>query len=161
MTTETPGNPESNDLVISRVLRVPRAALWKAWADPNHLKEWWCPKPWTTEVREFDLRAGGAFYTFMSGPDGGTSDNPGSFLEVVPEERIVFTSLLTGGWRPGTPWLAFTAIITMADEGEGTRYVATVMHPDKATRDRHDEMGFFDGWGTCIDQLEAFARRSR
>ncbi len=160
MTNETPGNLERNDLIISRVLRVPRAALWKAWADPNHLKEWWCPKPWTTEVREFDLRAGGAFYTFMSGPDGGTSDNPGSFLEVVPEERIVFTSLLTGGWRPGTPWLPFTAIITMADEGEGTRYVATVMHPDRATRDRHEEMGFFDGWGTCIDQLEAFARQS-
>lgn len=158
MTNETPAVADANDLVISRVLSAPRATLWKAWADPEHLKEWWCPKPWTTEVRAFDLRPGGAFYTFMSGPDGGTSDNPGSFLEVVPEERIVFTSLLTAGWRPATPWLAFSAIVTMADEGEGTRYVATVMHPDKATRDRHDEMGFFDGWGTCIDQLEAYAR---
>ena len=44
-----------------------------------------------------------------------------------------------------------------SDEGSGTRYVATVMHPDKATRDRHEEMGFFQGWNTCIDQLEAFA----
>ena len=43
------------------------------------------------------------------------------------------------------------------DEGEGTRYVATVMHPDQATKDRHEEMGFFQGWNTCIDQLEAFA----
>jgi len=41
---------------------------------------------------------------------------------------------------------------------EGTRYVAKVMHADQASRDRHEEMGFFDGWNTCIDQLEALAR---
>jgi uncharacterized protein YndB with AHSA1/START domain len=64
------------DLEISRVLRVPRELVWQAWSDPAHLKEWWCPKPWTTEVRAFDLRPGGAFHTFMRGPDGGTSDNP-------------------------------------------------------------------------------------
>jgi len=149
---------EAQDLVITRLVRAPRATLWRAWSDPGMLKEWWCPKPWTTEVRAFDMRPGGAFHTFMQGPDGGTSDNPGSFLEVVPQQRIVFSSLLLEGWRPATPWMAFTAVITLADEGEGTRYVATVMHPDKATRDRHEEMGFFGGWNTCIDQLEAFAR---
>ena len=160
MTNETTANLVRSDLVISRLVRAPRAKLWKAWADPNLLKEWWCPKPWTTQVRAFDLRPGGAFYTFMQGPDGGVSDNPGCFLEVIAQARIVFTSLLTEGWRPATPWLAFTAVISMADEGEGTRYVATLMHPDKATRDRHHEMGFFEGWSTCIDQLEAFAQQS-
>jgi len=96
----------------------------------------------------------------MQGPDGGSSDNPGCFLEITPQSRIVFTSALTGGWRPQAPWMAFTAIVTLADEEGGTRYVATVMHPDKATRDRHEELGFFSGWNTCIDQLEAFAARS-
>ncbi len=57
--------------------------------------------------------------------------------------------------------LPFTAVVTLADEGNATRYVATVMHPDKATRDRHEKMGFFDGWNTCIDQLEAFAVQLR
>ncbi|MDM0114082.1 SRPBCC family protein [Variovorax sp. J22R133] len=155
MANPDPKADQQQDLVITRILRAPRAALWRAWTDPALLKEWWCPKPWTTEVREFDLRAGGGFYTFMRGPDGGTSDNPGCFLEVVPQERIVFTSALLAGWRPAAPWMNFTARIDMRDEGEGTRYVATVMHPDKATRDRHEEMGFFEGWGTCIDQLEA------
>jgi uncharacterized protein YndB with AHSA1/START domain len=148
------------DLVISRFVRAPRASLWRAWTDPALLKQWWCPKPWTTEVRAFDLRPGGAFHTFMRGPDGGTSDNPGCFLEVVAQQRIAFTSLLGPGWRPATPWMPFSAVIAMADEGEGTRYVATVMHPDKATRDRHEEMGFFDGWNTCITQLEALAQQS-
>jgi uncharacterized protein YndB with AHSA1/START domain len=149
---------DSKDLVISRLVRAPRAKLWRAWTDPQLLKEWWCPKPWTTEVRAFELCPGGAFHTFMRGPDGGSSDNPGCFLEIVPQRKIVMTSMLTGGFRPGTPWLGMTAVVTMADEGEGTRYIATVMHPDAATKDRHEEMGFFQGWNTCIDQLEAFAR---
>jgi uncharacterized protein YndB with AHSA1/START domain len=112
-------------------------------------------------VRAFDLRPGGGFHTFMQGPDGGTSDNPGCFLEIVPQQRIVFTLSLLAGWRPTTPWMAMTAIISMADEADGTRYVATVMHPDKATRDRHAELGFFDGWNTCISQLESLAQQLR
>ncbi|MDP3224471.1 MAG: SRPBCC family protein [Rubrivivax sp.] len=147
------------DLIISRRVRAPRATLWRAWTEPDLLNQWWCPKPWTTDVRSFELRAGGNFHTFMQGPDGGTSDNPGSFLEVVPQSRLVFTSLLTGGWRPATPWMPFTAIITMGDEGQCTRYTATVMHPDQASSDRHTELGFFDGWNTCIDQLEALAQQ--
>ena len=150
------------DLEISRVLRVPRALVWKAWSDPAHLKEWWCPKPWTTEVRAFDLRPGGAFHTFMRGPDGGTSDNPGAFLEVVPQSRLVWTSALLEHWRPAAdPWMPLTAYINLSDEGEHTRYVATVLHKDKATRDQHEAMGFFDGWGTCITQLEQFAASLR
>ncbi|MEO8153994.1 MAG: SRPBCC family protein [Rhizobacter sp.] len=161
MPNETAAPVDQNDLIISRIVRAPRAMLWRAWTEPELLKEWWCPKPWTTEVRAFDLRPGGAFHTFMQGPDGGSSDNPGSFLEVIPQAGLVFTSCLTAGWRPATPWMAFTAIISMADEADGTRYVARVMHPDKVTRDRHEELGFFDGWGTCVTQLEALAQQLR
>jgi uncharacterized protein YndB with AHSA1/START domain len=151
--------PAEHDLTISKLVRAPRERIWKAWTDPGLLARWWCPKPWTTEVRAFDLRPGGAFHTFMRGPDGGTSDNPGSFLEIVPLARIVFTSVLVADWRPAdAPWMPFTAIVTLADEGDDTRYAATVMHPNRATRDRHAQMGFHEGWGTCIEQLEALAR---
>jgi uncharacterized protein YndB with AHSA1/START domain len=149
---------EKLDLEISRFLAVPRARVWQAWADPKILEQWWCPRPWTTEVRAFDFRPGGAFYTFMRGPDGGESDNPGCFLEIVPQERLVFTSMLTGGWRPATPWPGMTAIFTFADEGDGTRYVARCMHQTPEECRRHDEMGFFEGWGTCIDQIEEVAK---
>lgn len=145
-------------LEISRFLAVPRAKIWRAWADPKLLAQWWCPKPWTTDVRAFDMRPGGAFHTFMRGPDGGTSDNPGCFLDVAPLERIVWTSMLTGGWRPHMPWLGLTAFFTMADEGAGTRYVARCLHMNAEDRKKHEDMGFFDGWGTCISQLEDFAK---
>ncbi len=161
----TPQAPEAGaaaeDLRITRVLRAPRATLWRAWTDPALLKQWWCPRPWTTEVRAFELRPGGSFHTFMSGPDGGTSDNPGCFLEVVPQQRLAFTSMLTGGWRPAKPWMPFTAIITMADDTGGTRYEAQVMHPDPAIARQHQEMGFFDGWNTAITQLDDLAQQLR
>lgn len=145
------------DLEIVRVMRAPRALVWKAWSDPDHLKQWWCPKPWTTEVRAFELRTGGAFHTFMSGPDGGESDNPGVFLEVTPMSRIVWTSALGPGWRPQESWLPMTAFISMEDDGSGTRYTARVLHRDEASRKQHEEMGFHEGWGTCLSQLEAYA----
>jgi uncharacterized protein YndB with AHSA1/START domain len=146
------------DLQINRLIKAPRALVWKAWTDPQHLKEWWCPKPWTTEVLDFELRPSGAFHTLMRGPGGESSDNPGSFLEIVTGSRIAFTSALVRDWRPApNAWMPFTAIITLDDEGSGTRYVATVLHKDKETRDQHEKMGFYDGWGTVITQLEAYA----
>ncbi|MDQ7990120.1 MAG: SRPBCC family protein [Candidatus Dactylopiibacterium sp.] len=147
------------DLQITRLLRVPRARVWQAWADPGHLKAWWCPRPWVTEVRAFEFRAGGAFHTFMRGPDGATSDNPGAFLQIVPGERIVCTSMLLGDWRPAhDPWMPMSAIFTLADEAGGTRYTAQALHPSEEDRARHEEMGFHEGWGICIQQLEDYAR---
>lgn len=151
-------HPQELDLYITRLLEAPRALVWKAWTDPRHLQEWWCPRPWTTEVLSFDLRPGGSFHTLMRGPQGEQSDNPGAFLDIVAQSRIVFTTALIGNWRPAShPWMPMTAVITLADENGGTRYAATVMHADRETRDRHEQMGFYDGWGTCIAQLDEYA----
>jgi uncharacterized protein YndB with AHSA1/START domain len=150
------------DLEISRVLNAPRKKVWQAWTDPKILAQWWCPKPWVTEVRAFDLRPGGALHTYMTGPlpDGttGESDNPGVFLEIVPEQKLVSTSMLTEGWRPAMPWIGITSIFTMEDEGAGTRYVARCLHRNEEETKKHLEMGFHDGWGTMITQLEEVAR---
>ena len=155
MTTET----EDLDLIITRHLKAPRAMIWAAWSDPQHLEKWWCPKPWTAEVAEFDLKPGGAFRTIMRGPQGEEFDSPGAFLDVVPQERIVFTSALSKGWRPVTEsGLPMTAIITMADKDGGTDYEARVLHADSKGRVSHEEMGFHEGWGTCISQLDDVAQ---
>lgn len=153
-------NPDT-DLQIERTLRAPRAAVWRCWTEPALLVQWWCPKPWVTELRAFELRPGGAFHTTMRGPDGGISDNPGCLLEIVPGERIVATWMLLGGWRPATPWMPMTGVWTMADAadtaGSGTLYRAVAQHPDAETCRRHAEMGFAEGWNLGIDQLEALA----
>jgi uncharacterized protein YndB with AHSA1/START domain len=151
-----------HDLEISRYLAVSRAKVWKAWSDPKHIAQWWCPRPWTTQVLKFDFRPGGDFHTFMTGPDGnggeGTSDNPGCFTEIVEMEKIVWTSMLTGGWRPATPWLAMTGVFLMSDEGEGTRYIARALHRNAEDAKKHDDMGFQEGWGTMVSQTEEYAK---
>lgn len=149
------------DLVFERVVDVPRALVWKAWTTPEMLVEWFTPKPWTTPEFELDLRPGGIFRNVMQSPEGQRMENGGSVLEVVPQERFVWTSALLPGFRPAPPRTGFphvTAAILLADEGPGTRYTAIVMHPDKEGKQMHDAMGFHDGWGKALDQLVALVK---
>lgn len=146
------------ELRLDRTLKAPRKAVWAAWSDPNHLAQWWTPKPWTTEIKGFDLRPGGSFHVVMRGPEGEAHDLPGLFLLVEPGERIIFTSQLVDGWQPHIADLPMTAIINFADDGDATHYTARVLHKDQSDRDRHDAMGFEGGWGTVAGQLEAYAK---
>lgn len=143
------------DLAIRRVIKAPRSAVWNAWANPESFAKWWIPEPIVCEVVAMDLRPGGAFVTRMS-QDGGpfTPHLDACFLDVAEGERIVFTTALSGGWRPvEEAFIVMTAIITMTDHVDGTEYVSRAMHRTPAESTRHDEMGFQDGWGTAIGQL--------
>jgi uncharacterized protein YndB with AHSA1/START domain len=148
-----------SELTVSRLIKAPRAAVWRAWADPKQFEKWWIPEPIKCRVVLMDLRAGGGFETQMS-EDGGEfqAHVEGCFLDILPHERIVFTTVLKEGWQPNEPWLAMTSIVTMEDEGQDTRYVARALHRNPDDSKKHEEMGFYDGWGSVIDQLEKVAR---
>jgi uncharacterized protein YndB with AHSA1/START domain len=148
------------DLTISRIIKAPRPAVWKAWTDRASFEQWWVPAPAKCKVQDMDLRPGGAFVTLIS-EDGGAfvPHMRACFLAIDQLERIVFTDALVGGWRPAEePFM--TAIITMQDHAQGTEYVARAMHRSAADRDRHEEMGFHDGWGAVAEQLARLAERS-
>jgi len=110
-------------------------------------------------VREMDLRPGGALVTHISENGGEFVPHvSGCFLAVDDLERIVFTDAMVGGWRLAEqPFM--TAIITLQDHPMGTDYVAQVMHKNRTDRNQHEEMGFYDGWGTVAGQLAALAER--
>jgi uncharacterized protein YndB with AHSA1/START domain len=148
---------EANALSISRLINAPPAKVWKAWSRPEHLAKWWIPDPIECKVIKLDLRPGGGFETQMS-QDGGPFQPhvEACFLDIIPEQRLVWTTSLSEGWRPTEPWLALTAIISFTAEGKGTRYSARVLHKNAADSSKHEEMGFQEGWGTTIDQLAAF-----
>ena len=155
-----PARPEL-DLTISRVIKAPRPVVWKAWTDPSELEQWWVPAPARCKVVEMELRPGGAFVTRLSENGGDFVPHMSAcFLAVDPMEQIVFTDALTGGWRPAAePFM--TAIITLSDHPDGTEYSARAMHKDGADRDRHEELGFFEGWTTVAEQLAKLAERRR
>ena len=149
-------NPDL-DLVLEREVDVAPELVWAAWTDPKHLVHWFTPAPWKTPVAELDVRPGGKFRTVMRGPEGQEFDNQGCFLEVVPNERLVWTGTMTQGFRPqsaAAPYL-FTAMILMEPKGSGTRYRAIVVHGTAEACQRHAQMGFHDGWGKALDQLVA------
>lgn len=146
------------DLVLERVVDVPRELVWKAWTTPEHLLPWFCPRPWTTIDCEIDLRPGGIFRTVMRSPEGQEFPNVGCYLEVVPNERLIWTDALLPGYRP-SPEPFMTAVLTLEPSGAGTRYVATAIHRDEAGRKKHEEMGFHEGWGTVIDQLVDYVKK--
>ena len=151
---------EQSELTITRFIQAPPALVWEAWSTPEHLAKWWIPAPMECEVVKLDLRPGGGFETRMREGSGEFQPHvEGCFLEIVPQARLVFTTVLTEGWRPSEPWLALTAIITFEAEGNGTRYAARVLHKNAADSRRHEEMGFHAGWGTTIDQLAAFVSK--
>jgi uncharacterized protein YndB with AHSA1/START domain len=149
----------SLDLVLERTVDISPALVWKAWTTPEHLEKWFTPAPWTAKNCVIDLRPGGAFRSVMVSPEGEEHPQSGCYLEVVHEKKLVWTDALEEGFRPAksAPHLPFrfTATIELEAAGGGTRYRATVMHADAASRDQHAAMGFADGWGAALTQLVA------
>lgn len=150
----------SHELTISRFINAPPAVVWKAWSEPEHLAKWWIPAPIECQVVKLDLRPGGGFVTLMREGDGPFQPHVDAcFLEIVPQTRLVFTTMLTEGWRPAEPWLALTAIMSFEAEGAGTQYAARALHRNGEDARKHKELGFFEGWGTAIDQLASLAQQ--
>ena len=146
------------ELVLARLINAPRAKVYRAWTDPELLKQWFAPKPYTTPIVEIDVRPGGSAYFVMRGPDGKDLPNRGVYLEVVPNEKLVSTDAYVKAWEPSEkPFM--TLILTFEDEGGKTRYTARVRHWTVADREAHEKMGFHEGWGLCTDQLEALVAK--
>lgn len=156
------------DLVLKRELTVPVDLVWRGLTDPDLLKKWFCPKPWALSDCRLDLRPGGEFYTVMQDPEGNEFPNTGCFLEIIPKKRLTWTSTLVGDFRPAPPLgandkecahLAMTAIVSIEAIQTGTAYTAHVMHSTPEQTKTHEDMGFFEGWGTTITQLEELLKQ--
>ena len=144
------------ELVIMRIVDVPREKLYRCWTETELLKQWFAPLPYKTPKAELDVRAGGASVVTMRGPDGTDLPTAGVYLEVVPNERLVFTDAYTKAWQlSDKPFM--TVVLTFEDLGGKTRYTARVAHWTIGDRQMHEKMGFYPGWGQCTDQLVALA----
>jgi uncharacterized protein YndB with AHSA1/START domain len=145
---------ESRDLVLTRLIDAPREKVFEAWTNPELLRQWFAPLPFTTPMAEIDLRPGGSNYIVMRGPDGTEYPNRGIYLEVVENEKLVFTDAFTKAWQPSEkPFM--TVELTFEDEGGKTRYKAVAHHWTVEDRRTHEQMGFHEGWNQCADQLQA------
>ena len=152
-------NIKDRELVLTRLIDAPPAKVYRAWTEPELLKQWFAPLPFTTPVVEIDVRPGGANLFVMRDPQGNEYPNHGVYLEVIPNRKLVFTDAYTGAWQPSAkPFM--TVIVTFEDEGGKTRYTARARHWTDEAKKQHEEMGFHQGWGICADQLAALVAKA-
>ena len=145
------------DFAIERFVDAPARLVWEALTKPEHLKEWYMPKAWGRVTKsEMDVRPGGIFRIDIAVANGPEVPNLGCFLDVVPMERLVWTSMLFPGYRPAVfDDIPITAIITMKPEKKGTRYVFTALHRNEADLETNKTSGFYEGTEIAVDQLVA------
>jgi len=149
----TDPKPAEHELILERIFDAPPEKIFRAWTDPDLLRQWFVPKPWGVSEIDQDLRPGGRANVVMRDPDGNEYPNEGVYLEIVPNRKIVFTDAFTEGWIPaGKPFMA--AEVTFEElPGGKTRYVARAMHWSAESKGEHEKMGFHEGWGKAADQL--------
>ena len=155
MSENLPSNPR--ELTLTRVIPVKARHLFDCWTKPELITKWFTPPPFTVSHAETDLRPGGSTLIVMRSPEGVEIPNRGVYLEVVPDQKLVFTDAYTEAWIPSEkPFM--TATIEFLDQGDGTTlYKATVVHWTVEDKEEHERMGFHAGWGIATDQLAALA----
>jgi uncharacterized protein YndB with AHSA1/START domain len=78
------------EIVIARVFDAPRALVFKMWTDPEHTMKWFGPRGFTCTLHEMNVRVGGRWRFEMTAPNGTVYPNRIVYLEIVPNERLVF-----------------------------------------------------------------------
>lgn len=156
------------DLVLERVVDLPPEKIWYAWTTAETYKHWFCPRPWKTVDAQIDLRPGGRFYTVMESPEGEQFPGESVFLEIAPNRKLVWTNALLPGYRPAVlpegedcHSFAYTIRLEIEPADGGAKYRAVAMHQTEEGRQKHEEMGFEQGWGVCLDQLVEYMKEAK
>jgi uncharacterized protein YndB with AHSA1/START domain len=90
MTTEIITTTPDSEIVSSRIVNAHRESVFRAWSDPNHLKNWWGPAGFTNTFNEFDFRVGGKWSFIMHGLDKGNYANECEFIKIDKPSLIAW-----------------------------------------------------------------------
>ena len=146
--TATPTQEAAGQIRISRNYGVTPEKVWRAWTDPQALRLWFGPEEIVSvPIAEVDLRVGGRFRVAMLANDGETHDVSGTYLEVVPNRKLVFS----WAWR-STPERESRVTLSIEPDAEGCELV--LLHEqffDEAARDAHNH-----GWSGALVKLEGW-----
>jgi len=142
--TTTITHPDST-LQIKRTFKAPRDKVFKAWTDPTVLKQWFAPSDdFSVPIADIDLRVGGKYRIAMQAPDGAQHIAIGTYREVAPSQKLVFT------WTWEKSPMPETLVTVEFNERAGsTEMVFThELFPSVEERDHHNK-----GWIGCLDRL--------
>lgn len=138
------------EIVLCRVFDAPRELVFRVWSEPDHFTKWFSPAGFKTSWLEADIRVGGRCRFLYLGDDGSRWDNRMEFLEIVPNERIVFDH---GSDVDDDP-KRFRTTITFDSQSDGkTVLTLRQLHPTKAQRDAGIGFGAVAIGYTTLDAL--------
>jgi uncharacterized protein YndB with AHSA1/START domain len=162
-------NPQ--EFVISRTFDAPRDLVWKAFTEPERMKQWWGPKGVTVIKSEMDLRPGGSYHYAMRTPDGMVIWGKFIYREITPPSRIVLVNFFSdeaGGVtrHPMAPtWpLEMLSIFTFEDEGSKTKFTVRWSPLNASEEERatfaagHASMN--QGWSGTMERLEGYLAKA-
>ena len=140
--------PDDSTLVIKRTFAASPTAVYQAWTTPDAMRQWLRPtSDFTHNTVEVDLRVGGTYRIGFESPEGKLDTVDGQFLEIVPNERLVYTWI----WQPPHEYAGVETQVTVEfnAQGDGTELVLT--HRRFAATEMRDH--HIMGWSGAIDQL--------
>jgi uncharacterized protein YndB with AHSA1/START domain len=159
MTDAAPHKPlAEREVTITRIFDAPRALVFKAWTDAEHLAQWWGPNGFTNPVCEIDPRVGGAIRIHMRSPDGAIYPMKGEIREIVAPERLVFTNIAVDA--AGNPVTEGLTTVTFAEEGGKTKLTLHTRGAALVAQAVPYLQGMEYGWTQSIDRLAALLARA-
>jgi uncharacterized protein YndB with AHSA1/START domain len=142
---------EKPSLNLRRHYPVAPEKVWRAWTEPQALKQWWGPGgPEAVSLVQLDVRVGGRFRIVFGGARGDEHEVQGTYKEVVPNRRLAFTWT----WPRTTPERESLVTITFNAVAGGTELdFVHAQHFDEKVRDGH-----LQGWSEAFVKLERYLR---
>jgi uncharacterized protein YndB with AHSA1/START domain len=140
------------ELTLTRILDAPRELVFKLWTEPHHLAQWWGPHGFTNPVCELDARAGGAIRVHMRAPDGTAYPMGGAFEEIVPPQRLVFTTSAHAGGETGA-FFVNRNTVTFDDLDGRTKLTLHVRVVEAAPGAERALGGMDQGWSESFERL--------
>ena len=132
-------------LHLKRTFAATREKVFRAWTDPEALKRWWGPEGFSTPAAEIDLRVGGKYRIAMRSPHGDTYQLVGTYREVRPPEKLVYT----WAWEAEPEQGETLVTVEFLDRGDSTEVILThELFPNEKVRDEHGK-----GWTGSLDRL--------
>ncbi|WP_196259179.1 SRPBCC family protein [Pelagibacterium limicola] len=139
------------ELTIRRKFSAPRGLVFRAWTDPDQLKLWCCPTGFTIPHSEADIRIGGDYRSCMRSPEGDEYWTGGTYLEIVPDEKVVFTHSWLDDAGQKTHDTTVTVTLTDAEGGGTSLTLHQSFFLSESARDGHEE-----GWNSTLDALSEY-----
>ncbi len=156
-------------IVIERMFDASPELVWKAWTDPELVKQWWGPEGFTAPSIKIDLRVGGKYIYAMRGPEGSEWDkvmySAGVYKEIVPNEKMVVTNYFSDENGDKLPPLTFgqdpnfpdeMTVTVLFEEVEDGKTKLSLIYPKPETKEHMEAMlksGMKEGWNSSLDKM--------